>query len=140
MGLRILAFDAGNTSGTALYDGGSLVLGQCRGREAAFDLLAGAGELDALAYEQFVVRQGVKEEHADVLYINGAIEAEARRRRIPFYRYTPKQSKSRVSDDMLKSLGWWPPFGMRTGGHAADAARILVCTLIDNYPLELMEK
>lgn len=87
-----------------------------------------------------MVWQGLKEEHADVLYINGAIEAEARRRGIPFYRYIPKQSKSRVSDELLQSLDWWPPFGMRTGGHAADAARILLCLLTDHYPMEMMER
>jgi hypothetical protein len=41
---------------------------------------------------------------------------------------------------MLDSLGWYPKFGLRTGGHAADATRILVCTLIDNYPMELMDR
>jgi hypothetical protein len=138
-GLRILAFDAGNTSGTALYDGGGLVLGQCRGREAAFELLSRVGRLDALAYEQFVIRQPIKDEHATVVYVNGAIEYEAWRRKIPFYRYTPAVSKRRISDELLQSLGWWPGFGLRTGGHAADAARILVCTLTDHYPMEMMD-
>ncbi len=86
-----------------------------------------------------MIRQPVKEAHADVVYINGAIEAEARRRRIPFYRYTPKASKSRVSDETLVAMGWWPNFGLRTGGHAADAARIMVCTLTDHYPQEMMD-
>ena len=138
--VRVLAFDAGNTSGTAFYDRGALVLGQCKGRAAAFDLLHHTPDLDALAYEQFVIRQPLKEDHATVVYVNGAIEYEAHRRGIPFYRYTPRQSKSRISDELLQSLDWWPPFGMRTGGHAADAARIMVCTLTDHYPLEMMEK
>lgn len=140
-GIRILAFDAGNKSGTALFDssaadGCALTLGRVEGRNAAYDLIHETPDLTCFAYEQFVVRQGLKEIHADVIYINGAIEAEARRRRIPFYRYTPAQSKGRVSDALLKSIGWWPGFGLRTGGHAADAARILLCTLTDEYPLE----
>ena len=139
-GPRVLAFDAGNTSGTAFYDRGSLVFGQCRGREAAFDLLAGTPGLDALAYEQFVIRQPIKDEHATVVYVNGAIEYVAHVQRIPFYRYTPAVSKRRVSNDLLKSIDWWPGFGLRTGGHAADAARILLCTLMDHFPTELMEK
>lgn len=138
--LRILAFDAGNTSGTALYSGGELVLGCVVGRAAVYELLAKVEDIDALAYERFTIRQGLKEEHADVVYINGAIEHEAARRGIPFYFYTPRQSKSRISDDLLKGLGWWPGFGLRTGGHAADAARILLCTLTDHYPSELIEK
>lgn len=139
-GLRILAFDAGNTTGTALYDGGSLVQGAIRGRLAVYEFLARLEDLDALAYERFTIRQGLKEDHADVVYINGAIEHEATRRGIPFYFYTPRQSKSRISDELLQSLDWWPKFGLRTGGHAADATRILLCTLTDHYPSALMEK
>lgn len=139
-GLRIFAFDGGNTTGTALYDRGSVHLGRAIGRSAAYDLLAITPDIDCYAYEQFVIRQPLKEDHATVVYVNGAIEAEARRRGVPVHRYTPRQSKSRVSDDQLHALGWYPKFGLRTGGHAADAARILLCTLIDHYPLELMEK
>lgn len=135
----MLAFDAGNASGTALYSEGGLVLGVVKGRAAVYELLASVEDLDALAYERFTIRQGLKEEHADVVYINGAIEYEASRRGIPFYFYTPRQSKSRISDELLQSLGWWPNFGLRTGGHAADAARILLCTLTDHYPSELMK-
>jgi hypothetical protein len=92
----------------------------------------------ALAYEHFIARQGVVEKHADALYIQGAIEYVGCMLEIPVFRYTPRQAKSRVSDDQLKELGFYPPWGMRTGGHAADAARILVCTLVDEYPKELM--
>jgi hypothetical protein len=139
-GLRILALDAGNATGTALYSGGGLVQGVVRGRAAVYELLANVEDLDALAYERFTIRQGLKEEHADVVYINGAVEHEAARRGIPFYFYTPRQSKSRISDELLQSLGWWPNFGLRTGGHAVDATRILLCTLTDHYPQEMMEK
>jgi hypothetical protein len=59
--------------------------------------------------------------------------------RLPVFRYRPKASKSRVSDDQIKALGWYPPWGMRTGGHAADAVRVLICTLVDEYPEEMME-
>lgn len=144
----ILAFDAGNTTGWALYADGEFSTGKIaneqvskgnRNRGATYDfILDRVWTPDALAYEQFVVRQPVKEDHLDVMYINGAIESAAHRWNIPFYRYTPRQSKSRVSDDTLKELGWWPGFGLRTGGHCADAARILVCTLTDHYPEELM--
>ena len=68
-----------------------------------------------------VARQPIKEAHLDVLYINGAVEAEASRRNIPWYRYTPAQSKSRISDDTLKAMDWWPRW-LRTGGHASDAS------------------
>lgn len=135
--VRILAFDSGNTSGTALWTPDGLVLGKVEGRLMAYRLLEVTPDLDSLAYEQFVIRQGLVEKYADVVYINGAIEAEAARRGIPFYRYTPRQSKSRVSDDTLKQMDWWPGFGLRTGGHAADAARILLCTLEDHYPEEI---
>ena len=146
-GPRILAWDPGNVSGTCLYDAGTVINGQVGDRKveprerrrAAFRLLAElAPTLDALAYEHFIARQGIEEKHADALYIQGAIEYVGCMLDIPVFRYTPRQSKSRVSDDKLKSLGWFPPWGMRTGGHAADAARILVCTLIDEYPQELM--
>jgi hypothetical protein len=108
-------------------------------RTAAFGLLTEhAPHLDALGYEWFIARGPIKEAHADALYIQGAIEYLGWLWKIPVYRYTPRQSKSRVSDDQLKSLGFYPPWGMRTGGHAADAARILVCVLTDEYPQELM--
>lgn len=145
-GLRIFAWDPGNVSGTALYDNGTVVNGQVgdrtteprERRRAAFRLLIDvAPTCDALAYEHFIARQGISEAHADALYIQGAIEFVGCMLDIPVYRYTPRQSKSRVDDDKLKALGWFPPWGMRTGGHAADAARILVCTLIDEYPQEL---
>ena len=139
-GLRILALDAGNATGTALYSAGGLVQGVVRGRAAVYKLLANVEDLDALAYERFTIRQGLKEEHADVVYINGAVEHEATRRGIPFYFYTPRQSKSRISDELLQSLDWWPNFGLRTGGHAADATRILLCSLTDHYPSEMMKR
>ena len=142
--MRILAFDAGNCTGFAMFDHGSVVLGKlgCLGTKIAHDLrraptydfLADTPEIDAYGYEQFVVRQPIKESHSDVLYINGAIEAEARCRRVPVYRYTAAVSKRRVSNDRLHELGLWPGFGLRTGGHAADAARILVCIIEDHYP------
>lgn len=138
-GIVIAAFDGGGTTGTAIYDNGIVTLGQIKKpRVNAYRYLRGLPPVSCLAYEWFVARQGVKEDHADVMYINGAIEAEADRRGVPFYRYLPRTSKSRVSDDTLKELGWWPGLGLRTGGHAADAARILLCTLTDEYPSELM--
>lgn len=145
--LRILAFDPGNVSGWCLYDAGTVTNGQVGDRSleprvrrrAAFKLLSElAPTVDALAYEWFVARQAIIEKHADALYIQGAIEYVGCCLDIPVYRYTPRQSKSRVDDDKLKALGFYPPWGMRTGGHAADAARILVCTLVDEYPQELM--
>jgi hypothetical protein len=98
-----------------------------------------APSVDALAYEHFIAMQGVAEKHADALYIQGAIEYVGWERDIPVFRYRPKASKSRVSDDQIKALGWYPPWGMRTGGHAADAVRVLICTLVDEYPEEMME-
>jgi hypothetical protein len=98
-----------------------------------------ATSMDALAYEHFIAMQGVAEKHADALYIQGAIEYVGWERDIPVFRYRPKASKSRVSDDQIKALGWYPPWGMRTGGHAADAVRVLICTLVDEYPEEMME-
>lgn len=148
-GLRIFAWDPGNVSGTCLYDSGDVTNGQVGDRtleprtrrRAAFGVLQRlAPTCDALAYEHFIARQGVQEAHADALYIQGAIEYLGCILNIPVYRYTPRQSKSRVSDAQLKELGWFPPWGMRTGSHAADAARILVCALIDEYPSELMSK
>lgn len=147
-GLRILTFDPGNVSGWCLYDAGTVTNGQVGDRseeprvrrKAAFRLLSElAPDCDALGYEWFVARQAVIEAHADALYIQGAIEYVAWSLDIPAHRYTPRQSKSRVSDDQLKALGFYPPWGMRTGGHAADAARILVCVLTDEYPQELMQ-
>lgn len=144
---RILTFDPGNVSGWCLYEAGTVTNGQVgdRGaeprvrRHAAFDLLTRlVPYCDALGYEWFIPRQAIKEEHADALYIQGAIEYVGWRLSIPVHRYTPRQSKSRVSDDQLKALGFFPPWGMRTGGHAADAARIMVCVLTDEYPQELM--
>jgi hypothetical protein len=147
-GLRLLAFDPGNVSGWCLYDSGTIKQGQVGDRtleprvrrRAAFGLLAElAPTVDALAYEHFIAIQGIAEKHADALYIQGAIEYVGACLNIPVYRYRPKPSKSRVSDDQLKELGWYPPWGMRTGGHAADATRILVCTLVDEYPQEMMK-
>lgn len=135
--MRILALDGGNTTGTALWTPDGLVLGKVVGRRMAYRLVAETPDLDAIAYEWFIIRQGLREAHADVVYINGAVEAEAERRGIPFYRYMPKESKRRVTDDMLKLIGWWPGFGLRTGGHAADAARVLYCVLEDYYPQEM---
>ena len=144
---RIFAWDPGNVSGTCLYHEGTVINGQVgdrsaeprERRKAAFRLLASvAPTCDALAYEHFIARQGIIERHADALYIQGAIEYVGCMLDIPVHRYTPRQSKSRVDDDKLRALGFYPPWGMRTGGHAADAARILVCTLIDHYPLELL--
>lgn len=139
--MSILALDGGNTTGTALWTPGGLVLGKVVGREMAFSLLQTLPELRCLAYERFVVRGPLKEAHADVLYINGAVEGEAHRRGIPVYSYTSYQTKNarstvQVTDDMLKECGWWPGFGLRTGGHAADAARVLYLTLKDHYPEE----
>lgn len=107
----------------------------------AYRLLETTPDLDALAFERFVIRQPLKEDHASVVYINGAVEYEAQRRGIPAYGYTSYATKNdrstkRVTDDMLIACGWWPKFGLRTGGHAADAARVLYRVLLDHYPLE----
>lgn len=145
--MRLLALDAGNCSGWALWDsekGLSLEKVGCQGvkvdpierRIPVYKRLLEERYVDAYAYEQFVVRQPIREAHSDVLYINGAVECAAASRNKPVHRYTPAVSKRRVSDNDLKNLGWWPGFGLRTGGHAADAARILVCMMQDHYPDE----
>lgn len=62
------------------------------------------------------------------------------RRGWQWFRWMSSTSTTCDHDDAVDGMCWWPPFGLRTGGHAADAARILVCTLIDHYPLEMMNK
>lgn len=137
--MRVIALDPGGTTGAAIREiTGRVWSYSFENRQHLYQWLEAISfEPTTYVVETFVPRPGVRTWVPDSLFIWGYVDG-----RIPFWHpdsrlvlQTPAQAKAFMTDEKLRTLGWWS-----TNDHARDALRHLGYAIIGSGILGQEEK
>lgn len=130
--MTVLAVDPGKTTGLAHWDGKIVTFYQVPGRFSLYGKVSAfLPEQPDIVVEKFIITPATAKLSAqyDALYIIGYLEALSYEHELVFdLTQSPNDAKTFVTNEGLKTLGWWRPG--RDWDHAMDAARHLALYLV----------
>lgn len=120
--MTVHAFDPGEHTGYAQWDGTRFLAWEINTPRGVFNVLSTIHAGDEVYYENYTIRPGVRTHQPAALHIIGAIKYRVDRLVMPDVSFEPATSKGLVSNDDLRTLGFYSGSAL---GHANDAARVL---------------